>query len=141
MNDIYHLQRFIYAQEPVYQTVLSELRSGKKLTHWIWFIFPQIDGLGFSPTSKFYAIKSIAEAREYLQHPFLRARLVECTRILLELENLTVQEIFDWPDDLKLKSCMTLFASLDNAPAEFCGVLEKYFRGERDANTLELMSR
>jgi uncharacterized protein (DUF1810 family) len=141
-NDPFDLHRFTSAQEGVYDTALSELRSGRKRTHWIWFIFPQIDGLGHSSTSIYYAIKSIEEARQYLKHPVLGARLSECAKTVLAVEGRTVSDIFGYPDDMKLKSSMTLFASVAEDPdSVFVKVLEKYFRGERDDRTLQLLER
>ncbi|MFN2285766.1 MAG: DUF1810 domain-containing protein, partial [Anaerolineae bacterium] len=109
-DDAFDLSRFLKAQEPVYARVLSELRGGQKRTHWMWFIFPQIDGLGFSATTKYYAIKSLTEARYYLEHPVLAARLLECAEAVLAVKGRSISEIFGYPDDLKLKSSMTLFA-------------------------------
>src|SRR5512135_647652 len=114
-NDPYNLDRFINAQEHVYQNVFSELRSGSKQSRWMWFMFPQIDGLGHSPTSRYYSIKSREEARQYLDHPILGARLLECAGTVLALNGRSALEIFGSPDDLKLKSSMTLFASLADA--------------------------
>ena len=138
-NDPYNLDRFINAQEHVYQNALSELRSGSKQTHWMWFIFPQIDGLGHSPTSRYYSIKSREEAQQYLDHPILGARLLECAGAVLALNGRSALEIFGSPDDLKLKSSMTLFASLADAETVFTRVLGKYFDGEQDQRTLYLL--
>lgn len=139
-NDPFDLKRFITAQEGIYGRVLAELKSGRKRTHWMWFIFPQIKGLGHSPTSIHYAIKSIAEARRYLGHPVLGGRLTECSEALLALEGPTVSEIFGYPDDMKLKSSMTLFAAVAEDPrSAFIRVLEKYYHGEPDARTLRLL--
>jgi uncharacterized protein (DUF1810 family) len=135
-NDPYSLSRFINAQETIFEVVLAELRSGQKRSHWMWFIFPQIEGLGHSPTSRYYAIKSLDEAREYLNHPILGSRLVECAEILLGIEGRTASEIFGFPDDLKFRSCMTLFACIANSASVFDRVLEKYFGGKQDENTL-----
>ena len=140
-DDPFDLSRFLKAQEPVYARVLSELRSGQKRTHWMWFIFPQIDGLGFSATTEYYAIKSLEEARQYLNHPVLGARLLECAETVLAVEGRSVSEIFGYPDDLKLKSSMTLFACVPNSPSVFDQVLDKYFRCERDAKTLALLQK
>jgi uncharacterized protein (DUF1810 family) len=139
-NDPFDLKRFITAQEGIYGRVLAELKSGRKRTHWMWFIFPQIEGLGHSPTSIHYAIKSIAEARRYLGHPVLGGRLTECSETLLALEGPTASEIFGYPDDMKLKSSMTLFAAVVEDPrSAFIRVLEKYYHGEPDARTLRLL--
>jgi uncharacterized protein (DUF1810 family) len=141
-DDPFDLSRFTKAQEGIYDSVLAELRSGRKRTHWIWFIFPQLAGLGHSPTSLHYAIKSIEEARQYLNHPVLGARLLECAKTVLVVEGRSVSEIFGYPDDLKLKSSMTLFASVaENPHSVFISVLEKYFRGEQDDRTLQLLER
>ena len=139
-DDPFDLNRFTSAQERVYGTVLAELKSGRKRSHWIWFIFPQIEGLGHSSTSQFYAIKSIEEARRYLKHPVLGARLVECAETVLGVEGRSVSDIFGYPDDMKLKSSMTLFASVtEDTNSVFVRVLEKYFHGERDERTLQLL--
>ena len=139
-DDPFDLNRFKSAQERVYGTVLAELKSGRKRSHWIWFIFPQIEGLGHSSTSQFYAIKSIEEARRYLKHPVLGARLVECAETVLGVEGRSVSDIFGYPDDMKLKSSMTLFASVtEDTNSVFVRVLEKYFHGERDERTLQLL--
>jgi uncharacterized protein (DUF1810 family) len=134
--DPHGLKRFVDAQEPVYQEVLEELRAGKKRSHWIWFIFPQIAGLGNSPTAQRYAIASIDEALAYLGHPILGARLRECTAIVNQIEGRTVSEIFGWPDDMKFRSCMTLFAQATTDNQVFRDALEKYFSGEADQQTL-----
>jgi uncharacterized protein (DUF1810 family) len=140
-GDQFNLGRFLKAQEPVYERVLSELRRGQKRTHWMWYVFPQIDGLGFSATTKYYAIKSLEEARQYLNHPVLGARLRECAETILAVEVRSISEIFGYPDDLKLKSSMTLFVCVPNSPSVFAKVLDKYFRGERDAKTLALLEK
>jgi len=138
-DDPHDLARFIEAQERVYGDVLAELRNGRKRSHWMWFIFPQLDGLGFSPTAKFYAIENLEEARQYLQHPLLGARLRECSTLVLGIRDRTVSEIFSYPDDLKLRSCMTLFECVAEAGGVFAAVLEYCFDGRRDARTLELL--
>ncbi len=135
------LGRFISAQEGIYSSVLAELRRGQKRTHWMWFIFPQIDGLAHSTTSKHYAIKSIEEARHYLNHPVLGTRLLECAETVLAIEGRSVSEIFGYPDDLKLKSSMTLFAYVADPRSVFVRVLEKYFNGEQDVRTLDLLEK
>lgn len=141
-NDPFGLDRFTAAQERVYGTVLSELRSGQKRSHWMWFIFPQVVGLGHSLTSVHYSMKSVAEARAYLEHPVLGARLVECSKTLLDVEGRSASAIFGYPDDMKLKSSMTLFASVAEDPCSvFVQVLEKYFKGQRDSSTLEIIKR
>ncbi len=138
-DDPFALGRFLSAQAGVYDRVLAELRGGQKRTHWMWFIFPQIDGLGHSATSKHYAIKSIEEAREYLKHPVLGSRLLECAEAVLAIEGKKISSIFNYPDDLKLKSSMTLFASIADPGTVFVRVLEKYFQGMQDARTLQLL--
>ncbi len=141
-KDQFGLNRFTRAQEGVYGTVLSELRSGRKRSHWIWFIFPQIDGLGHSSTSEYYAIKSIEEARQYLRHPVLGARLEECAKAVLAVEGRSASEIFGYPDDMKLRSSMTLFALAAEEPdSVFTAVLDKYFQGKQDERTLQLLER
>jgi uncharacterized protein (DUF1810 family) len=133
------LDRFLQAQEPVWPRVLAELRASKKRTHWMWFVFPQIKGLGHSDMAQRYAIQSLAEARAYLAHPVLATRLRECCQILLELDApASALEVFGTPDDLKLRSCMTLFAQASPAPGGvFDAVLQKYFGGHKDLRTLE----
>jgi len=138
-NDPFNLNRFVVAQEPVYTRVLSELNSGQKCSHWMWYIFPQVDGLGFSATSKLYAIKSVDEARAYLNHPVLGPRLRECAQAVLAVEGRTASEIFGYPDDRKLKSCATLFTSVSNPGSVFERILQKHFDGERDVRTLQIL--
>ncbi len=139
MNDPYDLARFVHAQERAYPTVLEELRSGSKRSHWMWFIFPQIEGLGASPTSVYYSIKSAEEAKQYLAHPVLGPRLRECSEILLSLQDISAEDIFGFPDELKLKSCMTLFEKVADDKATFAAVLDRYFAGERDQMTWTLL--
>jgi len=139
INDPYDLGRFIEAQEQVYANVLAELREGRKKTHWMWFIFPQLDGLGSSPTAKFYALKDLVEAREYLRHPLLGKRLLECTELVLAVRGRTVTQIFVYPDDLKLRSSMTLFSCAADPGCVFDEVLERCFDGRRDGRTLGLL--
>lgn len=140
-NDPYDLNRFTTAQEHIYDQVLAELKRGQKRTHWMWFIFPQITGLGFSSTSRHYAIKNLAEARHYLNHPVLGPRLLECTNTVLAIEGRTASDIFGYPDDLKLKSSMTLFECAADPGSVFARVLDKYFQGERDNKTLNLLGQ
>ncbi|MCG3148588.1 MAG: hypothetical protein PCFJNLEI_02033 [Verrucomicrobiae bacterium] len=137
--DPYNLDRFILAQEQVYDTALEELQSGQKETHWMWFIFPQIAGLGVSSTSTHYAIKSLDEARAYLQHPVLGTRLRVCANTVLKINGRTASDIFGYPDDLKLKSSMTLFEAAAVSDSAFAQVLAKYFNGERDEKTLQIL--
>jgi uncharacterized protein (DUF1810 family) len=136
MDDRFHLQRFVDAQRPVYETVLSELRDGRKRSHWMWFIFPQISGLGHSVTSRTFALSSLAEAVAYLAHPQLGPRLRECAALVASIEGRSVDEIFDYPDDLKFHSSMTLFAHAAPREPVFAACLEKYFGGQRDPRTL-----
>jgi len=138
-DDPHDLQRFLRAQEPTYATALAELRSGQKRSHWMWFIFPQIEGLGQSPTSKYYAIKSLTEAQAYLQHPVLGPRLRECAEAILAIEDRSAAEIFGFPDDLKLRSSMTLFAALAGADSVFARVLERFYDGRPDGQTLRIV--
>ena len=133
------LNRFTEAQKNDYATALAEIRRGRKQSHWMWYIFPQIAGLGFSSTSKFYAIKDIAEAENYLAHPILGNRLIEISNALLEVEDKTASQIFGSPDDVKLKSSMTLFGALTATNPVFQKVLDKYFDGAKDRKTLELI--
>ncbi|MBP0018521.1 MAG: DUF1810 domain-containing protein [Cyanobacteria bacterium SBLK] len=140
-GDPLDLNRFTIAQEGVYPRVFAELESGRKRTHWMWYIFPQITGLGESETTKFYAIKSKEEVREYLAHPILGTRLRECAEVVLAVQGRSISEIFAFPDDLKLKSSMTLFANFTEENSVFLRVLEKYFSGERDARTIEILEQ
>ncbi len=138
VNDAhYHLERFVAAQESVYPQVLEELRSGSKRSHWMWFIFPQLAGLGRSETARYYAIQSLDEARAYLAHPLLGARLRECVAILSGLEGRTAEDIFGYPDVLKLHSSLTLF-ELACDDDLFTQALERYYDGSRDESTLRL---
>ncbi|MBX7173047.1 MAG: DUF1810 domain-containing protein [Pyrinomonadaceae bacterium] len=132
------LKRFLEAQED-FEIALSEIKSGRKQSHWMWYIFPQIAGLGFSSTSRFYAIKDIEEAEEYLNHPILGKRLIEISESLLEIKGKTAHQIFGSPDDMKLKSSMTLFAGLENTNPVFQKVLDKYFDGAKDERTLQII--
>jgi len=138
-GDPHNLSRFVQAQEDDYDQALSEIKSGRKRSHWMWYIFPQFDGLGFSSTSKRYSIKSIAEAKAYLAHPVLGPRLTECAEAALRVEGRSALEIFGSPDDLKLKSCATLFACVSPAGSVFDRLLDKYYQGERDGKTLQLL--
>ncbi len=140
-SDPHDLARFVQAQAHGYATALSELEHGRKRSHWIWYVFPQCHGLGSSPTSEHYAIRSIAEAEAYLRHPVLGPRLVECTEALLAIEGRSARDILGSPDDLKLKSSATLFALVSPAGSVFERLLEKYFAGARDDRTLRLLGR
>ncbi len=139
MDNNYDLSRFLEAQESTYHKALVELRNGKKETHWMWFVFPQIIGLGLSPTSKFYAIKDIQEADLYLHHPILGKRIIEISNVLLGLKDLSARDIFGQPDDSKLQSCMTLFNSLEDTDAVFLDVIQRYYNGKKDEHTLEIL--
>ena len=138
-DDPYDLNRFVRAQENDYERALAEIRSGRKRTHWMWYIFPQFDGLAFSATSKYYAIKSLAEAEAYLHHPILGPRLLACAEAAVGVEGRTATEIFGSPDDIKLRSCATLFARVSPPGSVFERLLAKYYRGERDGKTLHLL--
>lgn len=135
--DPYHLERFVEAQAPAFRQITSELRAGRKTSHWMWFIFPQIRGLGRSPTSMEYAISGLDEARAYLAHPVLGPRLKECTQLVLRVENRALEQIFGSPDDMKFRSCMTLFAQVSPDDDIFLRALQKYFRGVPDRLTLD----
>jgi len=137
-SDGFDLQRFVAAQEKVYFRVVKELRNGRKDSHWIWYIFPQIDGLGTSSTTKRYSIKSIAEAKAYLDHDVLGPRLCECVNLVLAVEGKSISKIMGYPDDLKLCSSMTLFSQVSDNPI-FVQVLDKYFSGKGDERTLEII--
>jgi uncharacterized protein (DUF1810 family) len=137
--DPYDLERFVQAQEGDYEEALSEIRRGLKRSHWMWYIFPQFDGLGISSTSKRYSVKSVEEARAFVAHPVLGPRLLECTEAALRVEGRSAMEIFGYPDEMKLRSCATLFASVSPAGSVFHRIIEKYFRGECDARTLRLI--
>jgi uncharacterized protein (DUF1810 family) len=137
--DPHQLSRFVDAQEGVYERALSEIRGGLKRSHWMWFIFPQYDGLGSSDISKRYAIKSLAEAGAYLAHPVLGPRLLECAEAVHAVEDRSATEIFGSPDDMKLRSCATLFAQVSPRGSVFERMLDKYFDGKADERTLELL--
>jgi uncharacterized protein (DUF1810 family) len=133
----YDLQRFLAAQAVVIDQVRAELRAGRKSSHWMWFIFPQIAGLGRSETARFYAIGSRAEAAAYLAHPVLGRRLVECTRLVNAVNGASAEQIFGTVDAVKFRSCMTLFAAVAPGQTEFADALRKYFGGLADEATLE----
>jgi uncharacterized protein (DUF1810 family) len=136
MSDLYNLQRFVDAQTPVFQHVIAELREGRKTGHWMWFIFPQVRGLGHSSTAQMFGISSLEEARTYLDHPILGSRLRECTRLVNLLEGRSAHQIFGYPDELKFRSSITLFAKATSDNAIFVEALEKYYNGEFDDLTL-----
>ena len=139
--DGYHLQRFIEAQKNDYSIALQEIMNGKKRSHWMWYIFPQIDGLGHSEVSKYYSIKNLHEAMAYIKHPVLGKRLHEISDASLRLKTNNATEIFGSPDDMKLRSCMTLFASLPGAEPVFDTVLKKFFAGIKDERTLKIIHK
>jgi uncharacterized protein (DUF1810 family) len=139
MTDPYHLQRFISAQETTYAVALREIRSGRKRSHWMWFIFPQLAGLGRTDTARHYAIRSLDEARAYLAHPLLGPRLLEITEALLTVQGTSATDLMGQPDDLKLRSCLTLFASANPQQTVFQRALDAYFGGQPDRTTLRLL--
>ncbi|MBB4382885.1 uncharacterized protein (DUF1810 family) [Bradyrhizobium sp. CIR48] len=139
MTDPFDLERFVTAQNPVFRAVQAELARGRKQTHWMWFVFPQIAGLGFSAMSQRYAIGSPAEAKAYLAHPVLGARLIECTGLVLAVQGRSINAILGAPDDSKFRSSMTLFGAVSDEPV-FGEALARYFAGERDAATLEILA-
>ena len=139
MEKQYDLNRFLEAQQQTYENAMREIRQGSKQTHWMWFIFPQLRGLGFTDYNIFYGIENLKEAEHYLNHPVLGRRLVEITQAMFEIENKTALEILGRPDERKLKSCMTLFGLLPETAECFMQVLEKYYNGEQDEKTLQLV--
>jgi uncharacterized protein (DUF1810 family) len=141
MADPYHLARFLDAQGPVYEQVTRELRAGRKTSHWMWYVFPQLRGLGRSPTAQYYGISSLAEARAYLAHPVLGPRLGECVGLVLGVQGRTVQQILGYPDDLKFRSCLTLFAAAARDPLSFTQALAKYYGGASDPETIERLGQ
>ncbi len=141
MADPFNLQRFVDAQDSVYARVTAELRDGRKRSHWMWFVFPQIQGLGHSPMAQKYAISSRQEAEAYLHHPVLGPRLRECTRLVLDVTGRSVHEIFGSPDDMKFRSSMTLFVSVaGEGDRLFDDALRKYFGGEPDRSTIQALA-
>jgi len=139
MHDPHDLQRFVDAQTDVYEDVVDELRAGHKASHWMWFVFPQLRGLGHSPTAQHYGIASLDEARAYLAHPVLGDRLRECTRLVLRVDGRNARAIFGSPDDFKFRSCMTLYGFAAPDEDVFAQALDRYFGGEPDPRTLELL--
>jgi len=139
-DDPYDLNRFVRAQESSYEQALSELERGRKQSHWMWYIFPQLDGLGSSSMSRLYSIKSEAEARAYLAHPVLGPRLSACAEAILAVDGRSATAILGSPDDMKLKSCATLFAHVSERSSVFERILEKFYAGERDATTQRLLA-
>ena len=139
--DPYNLERFVKAQSGCIEQAAEELQQGQKRSHWMWFIFPQLQGLGSSAMANRYGIGSRQEAQAYLTHRILGLRLRYCTSLVLHIKDRTAQQIFGNPDDLKFRSCMTLFASVDSEGSPFCKALEKYFKGEPDPLTIERLKR
>jgi uncharacterized protein (DUF1810 family) len=141
MADPYDLERFVTAQEPVFEAAVRELKAGRKRSHWMWFVFPQLRGLGSSPMAQRYGIGSLEEARAYLAHPLLGARLRRCTQLVNEVEGRDAETIFGYPDHLKFRSCMTLFEAAAGADAAlFSRALQRYFAGEGDSLTREMLA-
>lgn len=140
MPDTYNLERFLEAQESSYITAYDEIKKGRKISHWMWYIFPQFRGLGFSETSKKYAIQSKDEAIAYFNHPVLGSRLIEITKVLLMIDGKSAHDIFGSPDDVKLKSCMTLFSLVQKENDLFNRILLKYFEGKKSWKTIELLN-
>jgi len=136
-SDPYNLQRFVDAQSDVFEQAEQELRQGRKRGHWMWFVFPQIKGLGYSGLAQYFALASIGEALAYMNHPVLGARLRECSRLVTLVEGRSIEDIFDYPDNLKFRSSMTLFARATPDNQVFLDALQKYFGGEFDRSTLE----
>jgi uncharacterized protein (DUF1810 family) len=141
MTDPHDLKRFVDAQSAVYDAVVAELRAGRKGTHWIWFIFPQLAGLGRSPTAARFAISSLDEARAYLAHEVLGPRLRECTRLVNAIHGRSVDDIFGWPDNLKVRSSMTLFAHATTDNEDFVALLDTFYSGEEDPATVDLLQQ
>jgi uncharacterized protein (DUF1810 family) len=140
-RDPYNLQRFVDAQDPVFAQVCAELRAGRKSSHWAWFIFPQLDGLGHSSTAKYYAISGLEEAKAYVDHPILGPRLIDCCRLVMEIQGRSIEEILGQIDSLKFRSCLTLFAHAASANQPFRAALAKYFEGKPDPITTDLLRR
>ncbi|RYF99406.1 MAG: DUF1810 domain-containing protein [Chitinophagaceae bacterium] len=139
MSKLIDLSRFLDAQKPDYETALAEIRNGRKITHWIWYIFPQLKGLGYSGNAQFYGIKDQEEADAYRAHPVLGTHLVEISDALLQLDTSNATEVMGSPDDLKLRSCMTLFSEVPGASPVFQKVLDKFFNGKKDEKTIDLL--
>lgn len=134
-----NLKKFLAAHESEYQLALAEIKNGRKRSHWMWYIFPQIKGLGFSATSKYYSLENLEHARQYLEHPILGKRLIEISTALLELKKSDATKIFGSPDDMKLRSSMTLFAEVPNTDPVFQKVLDRFYKGRKDPLTVELV--
>lgn len=141
MSEAFDPERFVSAQDPVMANVRDELAAGGKRTHWMWFVFPQLQGLGHSPTARYYSLASLAQAEEYLQHPILGTRLMECTALVLALQGRSITQIFGSPDDMKFRSCMTLFSLVPGASPLFHRALDAFFAGVPDAVTLRALGK
>ncbi len=141
MDDPHNLQRFVDAQQPIFDEVRAELQAGRKSTHWMWFVFPQLEGLGYSTMAVKYAISSLDEAAAYLRHPILGARLRECCHLVNLVEGRSINQILGDPDDLKFRSSMTLFARASTENQVFMDAIQKYFAGELDPRTLEKLRK
>jgi uncharacterized protein (DUF1810 family) len=139
MEDPFHLQRFVDAQNSIYGNVVNELRRGEKRTHWMWFIFPQVVGLGRTPTAERYSIKSIEEAKAYIVHPILGVRLQECTKLVISIDGKTANQIFGFPDDLKFCSSMTLFNHVAEDNNIFLNAITKFYAGREDDLTIKIL--
>ena len=139
MNETKSLSRFLKAQDNTYDEALKEIKNGRKRSHWMWYVFPQIRGLGFTDTSKYYAIRDLMEAQEYLEHPILGSRLIEISKALLELNTRDALAVFGSPDEMKLKSSMTLFSLVPKADPIFNEIIYAFFAGEKDESTLQLV--
>ncbi|WP_088893505.1 DUF1810 domain-containing protein [Leptolyngbya ohadii] len=140
LPDLHNLNRFLQAQEEDFTRALAEVKQGQKQTHWMWYIFPQLEGLGYSSNARYYGIKTLAEARAYLEHPILGLRLIEITEAVLKVEGRSAYDIFGSPDDRKLQSCATLFAAVSPVGSVFDRLLDQYFDGEHDSKTLRLLA-
>jgi uncharacterized protein (DUF1810 family) len=140
-HDSFNLARFLDAQAQSYDTALAELKNGRKQSHWMWYIFPQLDGLGHSVTAKYYALKNLDEAQAYFNHLVLGQRLIACSKALLAVNGKTIASILGFPDDLKLHSSMTLFSQLVDTDAIFQQVIDQYFASQPDQKTLQLLNR
>ena len=137
----FDLERFKKAQERDYSIALAEIKNGRKESHWMWYIFPQLKGLGFSPTAEYYGINGSVEAKSYISDDLLRSRLIEISEALLALKTSNASEVMGYPDNLKLKSCMTLFGEIAPEIEVFKKVLDKYFEGEKDIKTIEILEK
>jgi uncharacterized protein (DUF1810 family) len=139
-SDRFNLQRFVDAQSEIYESAVRELRAGQKRSHWMWFVFPQLLGLGRSPMAVKYAISGLEEAEAYLKHSLLGERLVECSRLIVDIDGVIIEQILGFPDCWKFRSCMTLFAEADCADSIFDEAIKKFYDGVRDEKTLELLA-